>query len=192
MSNCKENNVEDRLLWVKVQENDINAFDRLYRKYWELVYAAAFKRLADTDYAKDITQDIFLQLWIRREKVTIDNFPAYLLTSVKNNVLKWIAKEQKFIPVPELLSELEATRDGADAGVMLKEFMIAYHAVLKTLTPSQQQIFEMRFDQNLSTATIAEKLNISRKTVQNQLGKSLEILRESFPIMLLLTIFFNK
>ena len=59
-----------------------------------------------------------------------------------------------------------------------KEFMIKYENLINTLTASQQQIFRMRYQQELSTAEIAEKLNISRKTVQNQLGKSMNNLRE--------------
>lgn len=189
MRDNQGHNKEDKLLLLRVQDDDLNAFDTLYGKYWGMVYGAAFKRLGDPDYAKDITQDIFLQIWTRRKSLNIDNLPAYLSTSVKNNVLKWMAKEQKFSPVPELLMELEAAHAGVDAGVLLKEFMKAYNAVLNTLTPSQQQIFDMRFHQNLSTAYIAEKLNISRKTVQNQLGKSLEIFRESLPILLIIALF---
>lgn len=179
---------EDKFLLRRMQEGSSEAFDALYERYWEVVYSAAYKRLADADYAKDITQDIFLQLWTRREELHIDNLPGYLFTAVRNNVFKWLEKEQKYTPIPELLSQLEISRDQADAYILRKEFMDAYEMLVGSLTSSQQVIFKMRFNQDLSTEEIAEKLNISRKTVQNQLGKSIAQLRQSLTIICLLSI----
>lgn len=176
MAELQEQASNDQLLLQQLQNNDAAAFDALYDKYWGLVYSAAYKRLKDENYAKDITQDIFLQLWQRRHQLKIEHLPAYLYTSVRNNVLKLMEKTQRITTIPELLEQ--TARDGADAALLRKEFMIKYENLINTLTASQQQIFRMRYQQELSTAEIAEKLNISRKTVQNQLGKSMNNLRE--------------
>jgi RNA polymerase sigma-70 factor (ECF subfamily) len=171
---------EDKLLLLQMQEDDDNlAFDTLYDKYWEQIYNAAYKRLKDADYAKDITQDIFLQLWLRRKELSIDNLVSYLYTSVRNNVFKWIEKEQKYTPIPEVLAQLGIAKDQADAEILRKEFLIKYERLINSLTPSQQEIFRMRYHEDLTTQQIADKLQISRKTVQNQLGKSMAQLRES-------------
>lgn len=166
------------MLLQQLQGNEVAAFDALYDKYWGAVYTAAYKRLKDANYAKDITQDIFLQLWHRRHELEIENLSAYLYTSVRNNVLKWMEKEQRITPIPELLDQTNASKDAADAKLLRKEFMIKYENLINTLTSSQQQIFRMRYQLDLSTAEIAEQLNVSRKTVQNQLGKSMANLRE--------------
>ena len=176
MAELQEQTSNDQLLLQQLQSNDAAAFDALYDRYWKLVYSAAYKRLKDENYAKDITQDIFLQLWQRRHQLTITHLPAYLYTAVRNNVLKLMEKTQRITPVPELLEQ--TANEGADAALLRKEFMIKYENLINTLTASQQQIFRMRYQQELSTAEIAEKLNISRKTVQNQLGKSMNNLRE--------------
>ena len=176
MAESQEQTSIDQLLLQQLQNSDAAAFDALYDKYWKLVYSAAYKRLKDENYAKDITQDIFLQLWQRRHQLTITHLPAYLYTAVRNNVLKWMEKTQRITPVPELLEQ--TANEGADAALLRKEFMIKYENLINTLTAAQQQIFRMRYQQELSTAEIAEKLNISRKTVQNQLGKSMNNLRE--------------
>lgn len=176
MADLQEQTTNDQLLLQQLQNNDTAAFDALYDKYWGLVYSAAYKRLKDENYAKDITQDIFLQLWQRRHQLNITHLPAYLYTSVRNNVLKCMEKTQRITPIPELLEQ--TAKEGADAALLRKEFMIKYENLINTLTASQQQIFRMRYQQELSTAEIAEKLNISRKTVQNQLGKSMNNLRE--------------
>lgn len=188
----KNNKESDLLLLKQIKADNMSAFDALYEKYWEQVYNAAFKRLKDPDYAKDITQDIFLKIWDNRDSINIDHFAPYLFTSVRNNVFKWIEKERKFTPIPELLEQLECGKNSADAQVLRKEFMVKYEALVDTLTPSQQKIFRLRFNEDLSTKEISEQLNISRKTVQNQLAKSVLQLRASFDflsIMLFLHIY---
>ncbi len=180
---AKENKESDLLLLQQIKANNILAFDALYEKYWEQVYNAALKRSKDADYAKDLTQDIFLKIWDKRAEMQIDNLAPYLFTAVRNNVFKWIEREQKFTPIPELLAQLAQDKNQADAEILRKEFMLKYEALVNTLTPAQQQIFRMRFNEDLSTKEIAERLNISRKTVQNQLAKSVLQLRSSFDLL---------
>jgi RNA polymerase sigma-70 factor (ECF subfamily) len=172
-------NPDDPQLLEEMSSGSTIAFDAIYGKYWALVYTAAYKRLQDESAAKDITQDIFLQLWLRRQELSIGNLKAYLLTATRNNVLKRMEKYNRLVAVPELILQLKAAQTGADAALMEKEFMRLYETMIQSLTPSQQQIFHMRFRDDLSTDQIAEQLNITRKTVQNQLGKSINQLRES-------------
>jgi RNA polymerase sigma-70 factor (family 1) len=186
----EDDKVHDKLLLLKLKDGSTEAFDALYEKYWKGIYAAAFKRLQDPAQAEDITQDVFLQLWLKREENNIDNLPAYLFTATKNKVFNWMEKERRFIPVPELLLQLKTSCDQTDAEVLRKEFMKAYEELISTLTQSQQQIFRMRYQQDLSTSEIAERLDISRKTVQNQLGKAVAQLRASL-LLISLVILIN-
>lgn len=186
MLNNEGEKTGDRILLSKMKEGDSVAFDELYERYWQSIYAAAFKRLHDPDQAKDVTQDVFLQLWHKREEISIDNLAAYLHTAARNKVYNLIEKERKYIPIPDLLVSLKANKDHADSDLLYKEFLIAYEALINSLTSSQQKIFRMRFQQDLSTSQIAEHLSISRKTVQNQLGKAVAQLRASLSIIALL------
>ena len=181
--------VEDKLLLLRLKEGSSEAFDVLYEKHWQNVYAAAFKRLQNPDLAKDMTQDVFLQLWLKRAESNILNLPAYLHTSVRNMIFNWMERERKFTPVPDLLLQLKVSMDEADSAILLKEFMEAYEALILTLTPSQQVIFRMRYQQDLSTAAIAELLDISRKTVQNQLNRAVTQLRASLTLISVVLLF---
>ena len=187
----EEDRVEDKLLLLRLKEGSELAFDALYEKYWRGLYATAFKRLDDPDQAKDITQDVFLQLWLKREEAHIENLPAYLFTAVKNKVFNWLEKESKYTPVPELLLLLETSHDTADARLLKAEFIKTYEALINTLTLSQQKIFRLRYQEELSTSEIAAQLDISRKTVQNQLGKAVAQLRASLVMVALLVIINN-
>ncbi len=178
-----DHNVDDQYLLTQMKGDDESAFHLLYDRYWEQVYNAAYKRLKDADYAKDITQDIFLQLWSRRKELQIAFVPSYLYMSVRNNVFKWMEKEQRFTTIPDLLACLEQRSDRADVELLRKEFMAKYEAMVNSLPAAQQIIFKLRFHEDLSTKEIAEKLNISRKTVQNQLGKSVGQLRDALDLL---------
>ncbi|EDM35486.1 putative RNA polymerase sigma factor [Pedobacter sp. BAL39] len=179
---------DEELLLLELRNNSSLAFDALYHKYWDLVYVNAHKRLRDQDQAKDITQEIFLKLWSNRHSSKIRNLPAYLHTAVKNAVFNHFEKEKKYTPVSTLLLETEAAREQADAHLLGKELYKTYECLLKTLSNAQQAIFKMRFHQDESTSEIAQKLGISRKTVQNQLGKSLLVLRDALFLLMTLLI----
>jgi len=168
---------EDSLLMLQIREGNRDAFDALYRKHWRFVYNAAYKRLANYDQAKDIAQDVFIQFWTqqtsRSSAPVIDNLSAYLYVAVRNNVLKWMESEKKFVPIPDLLVQLESRRDDADALIRYNELRLAFETVVEQLPQQQQVIFRMRYDYDLSSDEIADKLNVSPKTVRNQLGRAL-------------------
>ncbi|MDQ8005888.1 MAG: sigma-70 family RNA polymerase sigma factor [Pedobacter sp.] len=183
MIRSTDSNISDQYLLEQMKNDDESAFHLLYDKYWEQAYNAAYKRLKDADYAKDITQDIFLQLWSRRYDLQVASVPAYLYTAIRNNVFKWMEKEQRFTTIPDLLDILVQERDQADVELLRKEFMQKYEALVDSLPSAQRTIFKLRFNEDLSTKEIAEKLDITRKTVQNQLGKSVNQLRDSLDLL---------
>ena len=172
---------EDSLLMLQIREGNRDAFDALYRKHWRFVYNAAYKRLGNYDQAKDVAQDVFIQFWTqqtsRSSAPVIDNLSAYLYVAVRNNVLKWMESEKKFVPIPDLLVQLESRRDDADALIRYNELRLAFESVVEQLPQQQQVIFRMRYDYDLSSDEIADKLNVSPKTVRNQLGRALSKLK---------------
>lgn len=169
----------DTVLLNRLRDGDRTAFDVLYDKYWDRVYNQAFKKLHDPDTAKDITQEVFIHIWTHRNSNYIDNLEAWLFTAVRNNVFRELKKERKFIPIPDLLVELRSYYNEADADALQKELMAAYKRLVDAMPSAQQTIYKMRFHDDLSTEEIAEQLNISRKTVQNQLTRAVSVLKTS-------------
>jgi len=129
--------------------------------------------------AQDVAQDVFVQLWIRGNKSVIENLPAYLLVSSRNAVFKLMEKEARLSSVTvENSPEIESPFNRADASILHKEFLASFEKLVDALPVQQRIIFKMRFEEDLSTQHIAEILNISPKTVRNQLGKVLTTLRK--------------
>lgn len=177
---------EDTLLLFQLSNGSRGAFDLLYDKYFKQVYNAAYKRLNNAHHADDIAQEVFVQLWIRGAKAPIENLPAYLFTLVKNNIFKFLEKESRYAELPELITHAEDPLERADAILLYQEFLRSFDQLIESLSPQQQIIFKMRFEDDLSSAEIAEKLQISPKTVRNQLGKAISKLRGSFTVILFL------
>jgi len=178
---------DDTELLFRLSEGSKPAFDILYNRHWKQVFNAAYKRLNDEQQAQDIAQDVFVQLWIRGTKSPIENLGAYLQISARNGVFKHFEKQGKLSVLPEtVVQDVADEHDRADSGMLHQEFLKAFNELVDTLPTQQRIIFKMRFEEDLSSQQIADQLNISPKTVRNQLGKALATLRTSLLVVQLL------
>ncbi|QEC44036.1 RNA polymerase sigma factor [Pseudobacter ginsenosidimutans] len=168
----------DQELLAQMTQNNHKAFEELWNRYWELAFNVAYKRLKDEDQCQDLVQDLFIDLWDRRAKLFIDNFPAYLNSAIRYKVYKVLSRKNTDAPYYEAFDELVATAMGADNAVVEKELQDLATAWLNTLPAKRKEIFLLYFRENLSTKEIADRLNISQKTVQNQIGTSSKELRK--------------
>lgn len=169
----------DQELLTMLREGDRVAFDALYNKHWAPVYSQAFKKIHDPDLAKDVTQEVFVSLWLHRGSNYIANLEAYLFSAVRNNVFRALKRDDRFLPIDDLMLEAKLYYPEADVVLLEKEFFKAYQLLIESMPAAQRSIYHMRYHENLSTIEIAEKLNISRKTVQNQLTRAVTLLRAS-------------
>jgi len=94
MNQDEPNKNEDKILLQQVAEGSTRAFDQLFEKYWQQAYSSAYKRLKNHDDAKDIVQEVFTNIWIKRQTTQIENLPAYLHVAIRNKVIKFILKQK--------------------------------------------------------------------------------------------------
>jgi DNA-directed RNA polymerase specialized sigma24 family protein len=76
----------DQELIILIKQDDSNAFTKIYQKYWQELYNAAYKRNRNREQCQDIVQNVFTDLWNRRMALTIDNLQAFLHTAVRFQV----------------------------------------------------------------------------------------------------------
>lgn len=171
-------NIEDEsVLFALLKQGDETAFEKIYKRYWVELYNSAYKRLPEKEKCKDIIQNVFADLWNRRNETDIENPAAYLHTAVRFQVLKQITRSPKnsFIAThfeTELISPLSS-----DDCILEKEAKTLIELYISALPEKRRNIFVMHYYEGLSTANIALKLNVSRKTVQNQLTNASHGLR---------------
>ena len=175
---------DDELLHL-LREGDRAAFSKIYRSHWENLYNTAYKRLKDKEYCEDIVQIVFTDLWRRREDVFIENLPAYLHTAVRFQVLKHISRRPRRC---EFLNEFEVLITSSvhtDDELLEKEILNLIKLWIEALPRKRKAIFLMHINEDLSTREIANRLGISKKTVQNQLNTAMTGLRARLSQLLL-------
>jgi RNA polymerase sigma-70 factor, ECF subfamily len=165
----------------KIREGDINAFESLFRQYYAPLCNFAVKYVKDNDAAEEVVQDFFYQYWKNRESMTITvSLKAYLYMSVRNNCLKQLRQKgvrQKYADdVSSNLSErqLQTHQENLD----IKELQNKIDEILDEMPERCATIFRMSRYEGLKYREIAHALSISIKTVEANMGKALQTLRE--------------
>ncbi|KQC02834.1 RNA polymerase subunit sigma-24 [Pedobacter sp. Hv1] len=171
------NIVDEQSLFALLRQGDESAFEQIYKLYWAQLFNTAYKRLPETEKCKDIIQNVFTDLWNRRATLDLANPAAYLHTAVRFQVLKQISKNSKSSAFTatfetELISPL-----ATDGEVLEKEVRVLIELFIKALPQKRREMFLMHYFKGLSTSQIATQLNVSQKTVQNQLTTASNALR---------------
>jgi len=185
--NTHENATDDELAAMLTDGSEA-AFDLIYERYWKKLYNEAFKRINDSADSEEIVQDIFIDLWNKRADRQIDNLRGYLLGAVRYQVYAVYHRRKTLPAFEEPLDYMAFSSDDADSDYLRDELLSSIRLWLETQPEKRREIFRLRFLEGLSTLEIAEQLDISRKTVQNQLNTSQQSLRESIGRLLTLLI----
>lgn len=189
------------LAWLsRLQNDDCQAFDALFRQYSPRLYRFAFSYLKSRPEAEEIVQDCFLKVWEKRAELRTDvPLKGYLFTIAHHAILNQLRHSKHQLVYQEYT--LRASRDGGEAREDLDfaaaELETVYLAALEKLPPKRRHIFVLSRQQGLSYPEIAQELNISVKTVETQMAQALKFLRHYFelhgtvlslvPLLLLLT-----
>lgn len=172
--------LSDDILVTRLQRGDELAFDAIYTRYWEKLYAIAYNRLKDHGMAEDIVHDIFALVWQRRQEIAPDSLSAYLAAAVKYAVLSYYRKQdsaQKYISQQVQNFQIEP---GLDNQLHHKRILQMVHNEIERLPERCRLVFKYSREKGMSTKEIATALNISDKTVENQITKALHHLKTSF------------
>jgi RNA polymerase sigma factor (sigma-70 family) len=163
------------------------AFSSLYKRYWEKAYVTAARKLDDKELAKEIVHDIFLDLWKRRQELVITHFSAYLNKAVNYRIIN-VLIQRKDTFFFDILENPQQSFYEADLAIREKELIDLVSSWIEALPEKRREIFVKHYFQHLTTEEIASSMQISRKTVQNQLSLSIQYLRAHYGHLLSLVI----
>lgn len=194
--------LENEAIGTLLAQRDETAFEQVFKTHFKRLHAYAFTILRNEGEAEEMVQQVFFKLWDRNvrkdsfgENLTLTgSVSAYLYRAVHNESLNYI-KHQKVRSNHQLhvAYSMKNEVEHPAKKVMARELEKKIHTALNELPEQCRTIFQMsRFDE-LKYREIAAKLGISVKTVENQMGKALKLLREKlvdFLIFILLFIHF--
>ncbi|MEM7107855.1 MAG: RNA polymerase sigma-70 factor [Bacteroidota bacterium] len=169
--------VSEEILVREIKNSSSRHFKLLYERYWSKLYVIANNVLRNEADAEDVVQELFISFWNRRSTLVIDNLGGYLYTAVRYNVAKKLSKR----PLQRNHQELfEAIQDKANLELSLefKDLVDFIRGKIDELPDRCKEVFELSRFEQLSNKEIAQKLNISTSTVENQINKALKNLRD--------------
>jgi RNA polymerase sigma-70 factor (ECF subfamily) len=180
----------------RLQNGDVEAFDLIYDKYSEKLYAFGLKYLRSTSEAEELVQSIFLKVWENHKNLKKElSFKSYLFTIAYNDICKIFRNrnyQQKFIrdTLNDNIHSSSETEDGIDYQSVQERLQ----QIVDKLPKKQRTIFLKSRQEGKSTKKIAEEIGLSPGTVDNYISESLKFIRsrlldENLPVLLFFSLF---
>jgi RNA polymerase sigma-70 factor (ECF subfamily) len=167
-------------LLATLKADDLTAFEMLFRAYYQPLCNYAYTFLQDRDEAEEIVQSTFLSIWEKRETLAIHTgVRPYLYAMVRNaclNAIKHAKIKQRH--ADHHLAVAERSSESASHSVVADELETRILQAMEALPEQCRLVFKLSRFEELKYQEIANQLNISIKTVENQMGKALRIMRE--------------
>lgn len=155
-----------------------NEFESVFRQYYQSLCSYAYSFVKDMESSEDVVQEVFVRVWEKQKlQIGADKIKFYLFTAVRNNCLTLLQKSKKNI-IQELKDEdavdtiiLENKKEGREPAEIISQ-------ALQQLPPKCREVFLLSRVSGFTYRQIAESLDISVKTVENQMGKAISILKK--------------
>ncbi len=179
---------------------DFMALETLFKRFYKPLQAYAFRFVNDKDLSEDIVQDVFFELWQRRESIRFEDVAvkSYLFRAVYTHSLNVLNKKKQNIcsldseRETDILDQyVSSYMQNSEQSLLLKELEEEIMSYINTLPPQCHKIFMLSRSYGLKNREIAEQLGISIKAVEKQISKALYGLKEHlvrkdlFPLLIL-------
>lgn len=176
---------DDNTLWNDFRSGDEHAFGHIARKYYRGLFTYGMKFSRDREFVKDCIQDLYFELWSKRETVGDTDFVKfYLLKSLRRKIHRESTRRNRIPEDTELDFETENDGDASIEQQIIeietneeKVRLLNHH--LRRLPKRQQEVIYLKFYENLDNESIAQVMSISRPAVANLLYRSIRDLKES-------------
>lgn len=168
----------DQYLIIAMQSGDQKAFEALYQRYWSEVYTMIYRRINDREVAKDIVQDIFVNLWRYRDQIIAEGSLAPLLNvTAKKQAISWYRKQSASKQRELLYHEDEVLVAPSTTELETKELKDMLDREIDNMPSNMRASFRLSRYENKSIKEIATELSLSEQTVRNNISMALDRLR---------------
>ncbi len=157
----------------------VDAIEAIFKQYYKYICISGARYIRDKQVVEDLVQDLFYDLWKKRDRLNIKtSLSSYLRTAIRNRSLNFIKSQRiDFAEEDEIVNFKNDSADSQEnmESSELEEYL---HRSIDRLPEKCRIVFSLSRFEELSYKEIAEKLDISVKTVENQISKALKLLRE--------------
>ncbi|MFY9152209.1 MAG: RNA polymerase sigma-70 factor [Prolixibacteraceae bacterium] len=181
--------IADKLILEQLKNSNQGVFEMVFKYYYSGLVVFADQVIHDTVVSEDIVQSVFMKLWETRQTLEIRSFRSYLIQSVKNRAIDHLRNQEVKDKYTSFKFESAQEEMQEDLWTKIELDELLQQAIDK-LPPRCREIFLMSRNENIKNAEIAEKLQLSGRTVETQISKALKLLRIELSEYLALFIFF--
>ncbi|NVO10712.1 MAG: RNA polymerase sigma-70 factor [Bacteroidales bacterium] len=163
-----------------LQRGDKGTFESIFKSYYVMLCNFAYSFLEDKDESEEVVQNTFLTIWEKHDSIDIQiSLKSYLYRAIHNSCLNRIKHVKVRVAHKESAKNNEQVfNEDASEDIINKELEHQIEVAINSLPPKCKMVFKLSRFENLSYAEIAEQMDISVKTVENQMMKALKVLRE--------------
>ena len=171
----------DQEILQLLQSDRERGIEALFRQYFGTVSRAVLRIISDRNTAEDLAQEVFLDLWRKRDRLNItSSLPAYLRRAARNRALNYIRDQKlKFDDSDEGHLDLPSNSVSITQKIAADEMQKRIDWAIEQLPERCRIVFALSRFEEMSYKEIAAELDISVKTVENQISKALRLLREA-------------
>ena len=173
-----------------IRNGDEPAFDRVFILYFKNLHAYAATIIKDNEAAEEVIQNVFCRIWEKRHQLNPDGYlKSFLYRAVHNECLNYLKHQRVRSTFQVYYTEQAEQREGnLSKEIQASELEQHIHRAVHELPDKCRAIFQLSRFEQLRYQQIADQLNISVKTVENQMGKALKLLRLKLADFLILLI----
>lgn len=171
---------DEKDVLTRIAAGDEEAFSLLFNHYRNRIYTIAFKLTESAPLSEEILLDVFLKIWLKKERLPeLEHFTAYLFTITRNHVfstLKQLSLRRKAedeVRLDEYLLQSSTT----DYSLMDKEYRAILQQAIDSLSPRQREIYALIKEQGLKREEAAALLNLSPETIKRHLAEAMYAIR---------------
>lgn len=165
-------------LFQRIQAGERQALKELFEREYLPVCRTIRRFVSDPATVEDLAQEVFLRFWVKRESLAVkSSLPAYLRRMAVNEALAYLRRQRNHIQDDSFPRLAAPPSDDAEERLLQSELEHQLRMAIHELPPRCRTIFQLSRFEELSYKEIAQQLDISVKTVENQMGKALKHLR---------------
>lgn len=174
-------NISDEMLWNAIKNGDEMAFKLIFERYLPTLLATSRRYLRDEEACENVVQDIFLNIWFKRENLDIKDFRSYFTASARYEVYKVLrvrnSPHAMLYTSDHLENNYAYQANEAEESFNVSDLKAQLSKHLQALPKRCREIFLLSRQEQLSNHEIATRLNISKRSVENQITTALHHLR---------------
>ena len=165
----------------KIRRGDIESFEKLFHAFYPALLRYAETLVRKTEIGEEVVQDVFYNVWKNRDSIRItQSWKGYLYRSVYNNSMMHLRKKRREFSLEDgLFPEKDGGSPNPIQELEYQEISAVISDTIGRLPERTREIFLLNRQEGLKYREIAERLSISIKTVEANMGKALSALRES-------------